>query len=115
MNLHPIACAANKKALDNACRERGEPTEIQQGRMPVQESQPPFAPGKTPPHAPFKLRQSFIKQIESDASFTTIVRGHSAPTGQQGAPRSTRKFSIGAPILQRSRRHRSRVAKSLRA
>src|ERR1041384_6665022 len=43
--------------------------------MPVQESQAPFAPFKTPPHAPFKLREPFIKQVEADASLTTIVRG----------------------------------------
>src|SRR5689334_11890245 len=42
--------------------------------MPVQESQPPLAPGQAPPDALLEFRQPFPEKVEGDAAFTAITR-----------------------------------------
>ena len=111
--LTPSAVRRKQEGTHNSCCECGETPEIQQGRMPIQESQPPFAPRKTPPHAPFKLRQSFIQQVEGDASFTTtVLRALCANSTARRATSHSEVFDWRA-VSSTMRRHRSRVAKSL--
>ena len=64
----------SQEGTQNTGSEYDHAAKVDQGRTPVEESQPPFAPCNAPPYAAFKFGQSFIQEVKGNAVFAGTPR-----------------------------------------